>query len=147
MQSALAVKNDSPNELRRYEALLDMADLMVRHRTLAELFHEMAARLRQVADFKILNFSLHHPLHRLMQLHWWEGEPAADSRASAGLGIRQRVGLGAPGRVVVPETAGGNSFSSCAGRVAREGNRDLLRGTAYHRRETAGRLRVCQRKA
>jgi hypothetical protein len=29
MQSALAVKNDSPNELRRYEALLDMADLMV----------------------------------------------------------------------------------------------------------------------
>jgi hypothetical protein len=80
MQSALAVQNDFPDELRRYEALLDMADLMVRHRnrTLAELFHEMAARLRQVADFQFLNFSLHHPLHRLMQLHWWEGEPAGD---------------------------------------------------------------------
>jgi formate hydrogenlyase transcriptional activator len=78
MQSALAVHNDFPDELRRYEALLDMADLMVRHRTLAELFHEMAERLQKVADFQFLNFSLHHPLHKLMQLHWWEGEPAAD---------------------------------------------------------------------
>ena len=59
----------SPVDRRRYEALLDMVDLMVRHATLPELFHEIAARLRNVADFQLLNFSLHDPGRNVMRLH------------------------------------------------------------------------------
>jgi formate hydrogenlyase transcriptional activator len=70
------VYSEDPAESSRYEALLEMADLMVRHHTLPELYHEMALRLRQVADFKFLNFSLYHPEHNAMQLHFLEGEPA-----------------------------------------------------------------------
>jgi hypothetical protein len=56
MQSGPAIHPDSPGELRRYDALLEMADQMVRHRSLPELFHEMAGRLRKVADFQFLEF-------------------------------------------------------------------------------------------
>ena len=53
-----------------------MADLMVRHHTLPELYHEMAVGLRKVADFQFLNFSLYHPENKAMHLHFLEGEPA-----------------------------------------------------------------------
>jgi hypothetical protein len=46
MQSGPAVYSEGPAESRRYEALLEMADLMVRHYTLPELYHEMAVGLR-----------------------------------------------------------------------------------------------------
>ncbi|HET7842475.1 MAG TPA: sigma 54-interacting transcriptional regulator [Terriglobia bacterium] len=77
MQSGPVVYSEGPTESRRYEALLEMADLMVRHHTLPELYHEMAVGLRKVADFKFLNFSLYHPENRLMHLHFLEGEPAS----------------------------------------------------------------------
>jgi len=75
MQSG-KIDSNSPEELRRYEALLEMTDLIVRHHSLAELFNDTAARLRTVADFRFLNFSIHDPQNNLMHLHWWEGEPA-----------------------------------------------------------------------
>lgn len=53
-----------------------MADLMVRHHTLPELYHEMAVGLRRVADFDFLNFSLYHSEKQSMHLHFLEGEPA-----------------------------------------------------------------------
>jgi len=77
MQSAPAVHSEGPTELRRYEALLEMADLMVRHHTLPELYHEVAVGLRKVADFQFLNLSLYHPEHNAMKLHFLEGEPAS----------------------------------------------------------------------
>ena len=61
------------DERHRYEVLLEMADLVVRHQSLPELFRDMAARLRQVADFQLLNFSLHGPKDNSMHLYWWEG--------------------------------------------------------------------------
>jgi formate hydrogenlyase transcriptional activator len=64
----------SPRELRRYEALLEMADLMVHHRCLPELFHELAQRLPKVVDFQLLNFSLYDPERNVMKLHLWEGD-------------------------------------------------------------------------
>jgi formate hydrogenlyase transcriptional activator len=73
MQSRPATHPESSGELRRYEALLEMADLMVRHRTLPELFHELALGLKKVADFHYLNFSIHIPHLKIMQLNWWEG--------------------------------------------------------------------------
>lgn len=82
---------DPQRELRRYQALLDMADLLVRHCTLPELFHEMAQRLQKVADFQLLNFSLHDPDHNVMKIHLWEGES----------------GTGLPTEVPVNESASG----------------------------------------
>ena len=77
MQSGPAVHSEGSTELRRYEALLEMADLMVRHHTLPELYHEVAVGLRKVADFQFLNLSLYHPEHNAMKLHFLEGEPAS----------------------------------------------------------------------
>jgi len=63
---------DSDGDLRRYEALLEMADLMVHHRSMQELFRELAGRLQKVASFDVACFSLHDPLKNAMRLHFWE---------------------------------------------------------------------------
>lgn len=73
MQSRESQK-DPLDERHRYEVLLEMADLLVRHHDLPDLFHEIAARLHPVADFDFLNFSLHDSQDDSMHLHWWEGE-------------------------------------------------------------------------
>jgi formate hydrogenlyase transcriptional activator len=74
---ARSQNDQSPRDERhRYEALLEMADLVVRHYSLPELFRDLAARLRQVADFKFLNFALYDNQDELMHLHWWEGAQA-----------------------------------------------------------------------
>jgi formate hydrogenlyase transcriptional activator len=61
------------NELRRYEALLDMADIMVQHASLRELIYGAAERLHEVAGFQFLNFSVYDPDRKVMRLHLWEG--------------------------------------------------------------------------
>ncbi len=60
-------------ELRRYEALLDMADLMVHRHTLPDLFLAMAERLRQIVAADAANFSLYDPIKNRMRLHLWRG--------------------------------------------------------------------------
>ncbi len=62
MQSESENFPDPQGELRGYHGLLDM--LMVRHYGLPELFDEMAQRLQKVADFQLLNFSLHDQQHK-----------------------------------------------------------------------------------
>ena len=52
---------DSEADLRRYEALLEMADLMVHHRSLAELFVDLAKRLHKVTPVEFATFSLYDP--------------------------------------------------------------------------------------
>ena len=64
---------ESEADLRRYEALLEMADLMVHHHSLPELFLAMAERLRQVVAADAANFSLYDPTHNMMRLHVWQG--------------------------------------------------------------------------
>jgi len=78
---------DPQREIQRYQALLELADLMVRHYSLSELFHELAQRLERVAEFQLLNFSLYDSKENVMRRHLWEGEapttpevvPVADS--------------------------------------------------------------------
>jgi formate hydrogenlyase transcriptional activator len=60
-------------DLQRYEALLEMADLVVHHHSLPELFAAMAERLRRVAAADAANFSLYDPTKNVMRLHFWEG--------------------------------------------------------------------------
>jgi formate hydrogenlyase transcriptional activator len=60
-------------DLRRYEALLAMADLMVRHHDLRELFLAMADRLRQAVAADAAHLSLYDPVHNVMRLYLWKG--------------------------------------------------------------------------
>jgi formate hydrogenlyase transcriptional activator len=64
---------DSDADLQRYEALLEMADLVVHQHGLPELFAAMAERLRRVAAADTANFSLYDPAKNVMRLHFWEG--------------------------------------------------------------------------
>ena len=59
-------------DLRRYEALLEMADLVVHHHSMPDLFVAMAERLRQVTAADAANFSLYDPIKNVMRLHLWE---------------------------------------------------------------------------
>ena len=54
MQSGSKLSYDNSAELGRYEALLQMADLLVRHRSLEELFRDVADRLRYVTPFELI---------------------------------------------------------------------------------------------
>jgi len=59
--------------VQRYQALLAMADVLVHHGSLPDLFHELAQRLQRVVFFDFINFSLHQPAHNTMRLSIWEG--------------------------------------------------------------------------
>jgi hypothetical protein len=48
---------ESGVDVDRCQALRQMADLMVHHRSMPELLPELAKRLQQVASFKIASFS------------------------------------------------------------------------------------------
>jgi len=63
---------ESPADLRRYEALLQMADLLTHHGNLLDLFRELANRLRSALAFDFANFSLHDEILNVMQRHVWE---------------------------------------------------------------------------
>ena len=60
-------------EIGRYEALLQMADLMVHHGAMAELLPDLAQRLKKVASFEVASFSLYDPDKNVMRMHFWEG--------------------------------------------------------------------------
>ena len=50
-----------------------MADLMVHHHSLPELFLAMAERLCQVVAADAAHFSLYDPVNNMMRLHFWRG--------------------------------------------------------------------------
>ena len=66
------VRTDAYGDLRRYEALLDMADVMVQHSNLQELLQATALRLQEVTTFQFLNFSVHDAARDVMVLHAWQ---------------------------------------------------------------------------
>ncbi len=78
----------SNSELRRYEALLQMADLMVHHQDLEELFHKLEERLRELTAFDAAYVLLHDPSKNVMSLPALPGDsdgpaelPVEDSAA------------------------------------------------------------------
>jgi formate hydrogenlyase transcriptional activator len=77
---------DSEADLRRYEALLEMADLMVHHRSLPELFGDLAERLHKVTSFEFAAFSLYDPNKDVMKLLIWEGKELAPGPTVASVG-------------------------------------------------------------
>ena len=91
MQYRLQNDQNPQDERHRYEVLLEMADLVVRHHSLPELFRDVATRLRHMADFQFLNFSVYDSKDYSMHVHWWEGPDTSDL----------------PTRVSVPESPSG----------------------------------------
>jgi formate hydrogenlyase transcriptional activator len=65
---------EADGDADRYEALLQMADLVVHHRSLPELLPQLAQRLHKVASFEIASFSLYDPDKHVMRMHFWEGD-------------------------------------------------------------------------
>ncbi len=65
---------EAESELRRYEALLQMADLVVRPSSLSDLFSDFTERLRQYICFHLINFVMHEPAENVMQLYFWRGK-------------------------------------------------------------------------
>ncbi len=59
-------------DVGRYEALLQMADLMVHHGSVPELLPELAQRLHKVASFEVASFSLYDPHKNVMRMHFWD---------------------------------------------------------------------------
>jgi formate hydrogenlyase transcriptional activator len=59
--------------LRRYQALLWMADSIARHRSLEELFREITSRLREVTSFEFITFNLHDAASNQMCVYYSEG--------------------------------------------------------------------------
>ena len=65
---------EAGGDVDRYEALLQMADLVVHHRSLPELLPELAQRLHKVASFEVASFSLYDPERNVMRMHFWDGD-------------------------------------------------------------------------
>jgi hypothetical protein len=78
MQYRLQNDQDPLDERHRYEVLLQMADLVFRHPFLPELFRDVATRLRQMADFQFLNFSVYDSKDQSMHVHWWQGPDTSE---------------------------------------------------------------------
>ena len=74
MQAVPESHFDSNVELRRYEALLQMADLMVHHGSLGELFRELGDRLLKLTSFELFTLALHDPAKNAMQVYALEGK-------------------------------------------------------------------------
>jgi formate hydrogenlyase transcriptional activator len=60
-------------DVARYEALLQMTDLVVHHRDVPDLLPELAQRLHKVASFELASFSLYDPEKKVMRMRFWEG--------------------------------------------------------------------------
>src|SRR5437016_13485137 len=124
-----------------------MSDLMVRHHTLPELYHEVAVGLRKVADFQFLNLSLYHPEHNAMQLHFLEGEPASGLPKELPL-------LEAPGgwvwqhqqELMVENLEKEGRFPRVLQVLRSKGIQDLLCAATYQWRQATGRARSGERQ-
>ncbi len=103
---------DSDADLQRYEALLEMADLVVHHHNLPELFAAMAERLRQVAAADAAHFALYDPVKNVMRGHFWE--KSALSAAAAERDVNESPSGWAwqnQQSLVIPDLAADSRFS------------------------------------
>ena len=77
MQIGLAKGLDPGLDLRRYETLLEITDLLVRSQDLPHFFVSMSERLREIAAAEFVGFALHEPARNVLQMYPWHGgEPA-----------------------------------------------------------------------
>jgi formate hydrogenlyase transcriptional activator len=65
---------DFETDRRHYEALLHLADLLVHHQDLGQLFSELALRLHRLTPSEIVTLSLHDPAKNVMRVHVLNGK-------------------------------------------------------------------------
>jgi len=87
----------------RSQALLQVAESIAHHRDLAELFHDLAARLHDVAHFDYLNLVLHDPERQVMRLHLLETLRAKPTQLR--VGRESPIGSTPSGRVLETQEA------------------------------------------
>jgi formate hydrogenlyase transcriptional activator len=63
----------SGSDLERYETLLQMTDILVRHRGLKDLFPDVSERLRSVTSFDFIAFTFHDPATAQMRVCFRQG--------------------------------------------------------------------------
>ena len=61
-----------PDDLSRYEALLEMANLVVHEGSLAELLPKVASKINKVIPFEAVTFTLLDSSSSVMRAHFWE---------------------------------------------------------------------------
>jgi len=114
-------------DLRRYEALLEMADLVVHHHSMPDLFVAMAERLRQVTAADAANFSLYDPIKNVMRLHLWErSELASRAAGSSGCRVSRWMDLAKPATIDSSRFDLGPALSSGPEYTSRKGSAVIL---------------------
>ena len=63
------MSNPQTQPVEPCEAVLETIEILSRHEDLASLFHELAARLKQVVAFDFISVMLHDPVNDVMRLH------------------------------------------------------------------------------
>src|SRR5260370_40780067 len=77
LESEPRPSNSGRAEIDHHKVLIEVADLMVHHRNLPELFAATAEQLGKVAAAEFTNFSLHDPARNAMRLHVLDGKDLA----------------------------------------------------------------------
>ncbi len=68
---------------KRYATLLELSKAIASHRNLSDLFHDLAARLHQIFDFRSIGVMLHDETQNVMRLHILETSEPAFQQAPA----------------------------------------------------------------
>src|SRR5580700_6206658 len=121
-----SLKVAPPPASLRSQALLQVAESIAQHRDLAELFHDLAARLHDVAHFDYLNLVLHDPERQIMRLHLLE--TLTEKPTHLHVGLELPMGSTPSGKVletqdpyVVPDVETETSFPVLVEALRREG--------------------------
>src|SRR6202035_3021248 len=125
-----SLKVAPPPASLRSQALLQVAEAIAHHRDLSELFHDLAARLHDVAHFDYLNLVLHDPERQAMRLHLLEA--LREKPTQLRVGLESPLGSAPPGRVfetqdpfVVSDVHTETSFPALMGTLRQEGVRSF----------------------
>jgi len=120
----------APTPSSRSQALLQVAESIAHHRDLTELFHDLAARLHDVAHFDYLNLVLHDPERQVMRLHILE--TLREKPTQFRVGRESPLGSTPAGRVletqdpfVVPDVESQTSFPALMETLRQEGVRSF----------------------
>ena len=120
----------APTPSSRSQALLQVAESIAHHRDLTELFHDLAARLHDVAHFDYLNLVLHDPERQVMRLHILE--TLREKPTQFRVGRESPLGSTPAGRVfetqdpfVVPDVESETSFPALMETLRQEGVRSF----------------------
>jgi formate hydrogenlyase transcriptional activator len=120
----------APTPSSRSQALLQVAESIAHHRDLTELFHDLTARLHDVAHFDYLNLVLHDPERQVMRLHILE--TLREKPTQFRVGRESPLGSTPAGRVfetqdpfVVPDVESETSFPALMETLRQEGVRSF----------------------